>query len=370
MFRSVATALALIVLPVVAEAQSDLHRVERGETLWAIARRYYDAPTRWPEIYDANRGVVENPHLIFPGEELVIPGVTTTASADASPARAAAPSAPSVAPPPPNNPAPASTEVSPHPGVMDRPDTVDSVAPARVVPIQPEPSPAVEPPTSHAPPADTRTGSTTPADSRPVRAPDEVDYGVRPGDEIETSFYTALGEPLATAQGNRLVDREGNLFFPFVGSVRVEGMDASEIRTVLTERFAIYYRTPVITVNVKLKVNVTGIVTHPGQFLLDPTATVVDALAQAGGTGLEFTIANNAAADLEHVQLIRDGGTIFLDVRPQAVSPTTLSMHVQSGDWIHVPPRVRSRLRDDITFWGGLLSLVTSVAAAASIISR
>jgi polysaccharide export outer membrane protein len=166
------------------------------------------------------------------------------------------------------------------------------------------------------------------------------------------------------------VDREGNLFFPFVGTVQVEGLDATEIRELLTERFATYYRHPVITVDVKLKVNVTGVVGQPGRYLLDPSSTVMDALSEAGGAGLEFTIANNPAADLGSVQLVRDGRTTILDLRPEAVSAEVLDMLVASGDWIHIPPKTRSRLRDDVTFWSGVLSLVTSAVAAVAIISR
>jgi polysaccharide biosynthesis/export protein len=192
-------------------------------------------------------------------------------------------------------------------------------------------------------------------------------YGVQPGDQIETTFYTAGGEALTSVGGNRLVDREGNVFFPYVGTVHVEGLDAGAIRSLLAKRFEPFYKDPVITVNVKLKVNITGVVGAPGHYLFDPTTTIMDALAQAGGTGLEFTISNNAAADLENSRLVRDGRTIILDLRPEAADPIPLQMRVQSGDWIHVPPQVRSRIRDDITFWSGVISLLTSVVAVIAL---
>lgn len=77
MVRSAAALLAVLILPTFALAQTPggTHTVVDEDTLWDLATRYYSDPYEWRTIWDANRGVVEDPNWIYPDEVLVIPGL-------------------------------------------------------------------------------------------------------------------------------------------------------------------------------------------------------------------------------------------------------------------------------------------------------
>ena len=53
---------------------SVFHTVQKGDTLSAIARTYLGNAMKYPDIFEANKPMLKDPDLIYPGQIFEIPG--------------------------------------------------------------------------------------------------------------------------------------------------------------------------------------------------------------------------------------------------------------------------------------------------------
>ncbi len=51
------------------------HTVASGESLSKIAKHYYGNAMKYSLIFEANRNILDNPDVIHPGQELIIPNL-------------------------------------------------------------------------------------------------------------------------------------------------------------------------------------------------------------------------------------------------------------------------------------------------------
>lgn len=61
------------------EPEASFHTVEKGDTLWAIAKKSYGNGSKYMAIFEANKPMLSDPDKIYPGQKLRIPAQTADA---------------------------------------------------------------------------------------------------------------------------------------------------------------------------------------------------------------------------------------------------------------------------------------------------
>jgi len=71
------TAVAKTSPPQSSKSEAQEYTIQPGDTLSHLAKKYYGDMLKWPKIYEANKQTVKNPHYIYIGQKLIIPGEAT-----------------------------------------------------------------------------------------------------------------------------------------------------------------------------------------------------------------------------------------------------------------------------------------------------
>jgi polysaccharide biosynthesis/export protein len=111
----------------------------------------------------------------------------------------------------------------------------------------------------------------------------DPNYTVKPGDMLSISVWK---EP--DLQKETLVRPDGSFSFPLVGEVDAKGKTVADLNRTVSQRLTKFISDPVVTVSVQEikgnKVYVIGQVNKPGEFIMNPSVDVMQALSMAGGT--------------------------------------------------------------------------------------
>lgn len=195
------------------------------------------------------------------------------------------------------------------------------------------------------------SGLATPVSGQQT-APPAGENHLAPGDMIRLRIWREEG-----MSDEFRVDADGYVVLPRLGARQVTGRDPATLRNELVSEYSRYLRNPAIEVTFLRRILVGGAVQKPDVYYIDPTMTVRDVLAQAGGaTPLGHT---------DRIELVRDGERI--DARLDQDVPIGAS-RIRSGDQVYVPERswLSRNTNAAVGIGGALLSFTATMLLIAS----
>ena len=162
-----------------------------------------------------------------------------------------------------------------------------------------------------------------------------------------------------------LVDNDGKIEFPVLGTLTIGGMTKSEAEQLIIEKLKPYLKeTPIVTVRMSnYKISVMGEVTRPGTFTIsNEKVNIFEALAMAG----DLTI----YGERQNMKLIREDAlgsrSIHLIDLTRADVITSPYYHLQQNDVLYVTPNKtkaqNSEIGSSTSLWFSATSILVSVA--------
>lgn len=173
-------------------------------------------------------------------------------------------------------------------------------------------------------------------------SPPSADYRVGTNDVL---FINVSGKPefssvaVAGSTGTRgvtgsRVDGNGDIQFPFVGTVNVGGLTLTEIQTRLAERLQTYLKTPWVVVEVveyhSQPLYLLGQFRNSGTFYLDRPLNLLQGVALGNGF--------DASANLSAARLIRDKKIVAVDLYELLTKgDQSQNIWLRGGDTLFIP---------------------------------
>lgn len=160
------------------------------------------------------------------------------------------------------------------------------------------------------------------------------------------------------------VDVNGNIDFPILGKLHIEGMKVSEVRDLIKSKIEEggYMKDPLVSIEfLNFKYTVLGAVGSNGTYTVDgDRVTLLEAIAKAGDL--------TAKARIDRVAVIREvegERQIFMhDLRTKDIFESPC-FYLQQNDIVYVEPKYKKKDNEDRGWQIGttLLSLVTAVCS-------
>ncbi|MEY4385142.1 MAG: hypothetical protein RLY20_425 [Verrucomicrobiota bacterium] len=207
--------------------------------------------------------------------------------------------------------------------------------------------------------------------------PDASMMTLGPGDQIDVEL---LGQP--GSRTTLTIGPDGKIYFNLLSGLDVWGLTITDCKALLEKELGQYLTAPRVSVSLRAVGSqqfwMLGRLKKPGVYPMTGPITLIEALAQAGGTARsESQISTEELSDLRHSFVVRDGQ--FLPVNFDRLlrhGDMSQNIYLKAGDFVYVP----FALNQEVFVMGAVkfpraipfsdqMSLVTAIASVSGTVS-
>lgn len=185
--------------------------------------------------------------------------------------------------------------------------------------------------------------------------------------KIAVKDGVTLNAASATKTPGYLVNQDGDILFPVLGKLHVEGLSHSELAAMIERRIVDegYIANPVVTVKLQnFKVSILGDVARPGRIYIDgERVTIFEAISMVGDLTIYGQRQNVTVIREENG--VRTIGTLDLSSKSVFDSPY---YYLHQNDVVYVEPNMKKKRNAErdpmlLTYFTTALSIVSSITS-------
>ncbi|MDO4497862.1 MAG: polysaccharide biosynthesis/export family protein [Bacteroidales bacterium] len=195
------------------------------------------------------------------------------------------------------------------------------------------------------------------------------------GGQSNTGSSTAASSATQSGMAYFQVNQEGNIHFPILGDLKVQGMTNTEVAAMLEQKLCDgnYVKDPSVKVKImSFKVTVLGEVKNPGvQNLTNERLTILEALGKAGDL--------LPSGQRENILVMREVNgkreSYRVDLTQAEAVVNSPAYYLQQNDVVYVTPNSAIKVKGSATgtylgLYGSILGVLASIASLIVVVTK
>jgi len=174
----------------------------------------------------------------------------------------------------------------------------------------------------------------------------------QPGDAVRINIWELYKGKRQNRDisGDYTIKPDGNIVMPLIGEIRIKGLTVYELEQTLIDKYTPHLNNPYVSVRPLIRLTLQGAFNRPGAYRVDPSSSLWDVVALAGGP--------TSNCNLEGLRAERGGKVVIKKLLESFEEGISLEeVGIESGDQIIAPRKNELNM----AFLVGLINLMASV---------